>query len=314
MRWVFFILLVGLLPAAADNAWEGQVLSFTLDNDALVGSDRHYTAGGYIQYLSEDDALYGWTRSLSRFFPAVGFEIQAEKWGVEIGQQIYTPENLDTSGVIQDDRPYASWLYTRAALQRRGQGFASSLAMEVIGVDLGMVGPEAFGRQAQGALHSDEPAGWDNQLETEFTVDLTYLRRHLFERRLSEWRLHLIPFVDASLGTVDTHVGAGGLVRFGYNVPNEFEVALAPTEPGWGAYVFSAAEGRWVIRNLFLDGNTFRSSHSVDKEPLVGSVRFGVGFVFKRVEVLLSHTLLSREFEQQESDDHFSSATVLFKF
>jgi hypothetical protein len=314
MRWGFIILLAGLLPAAADNAWEGQILSFTLDNDALVGDDRHYTAGGSIQYMSEDDALYDWTRSLSRFFPAVGFEIQAEKWGVEIGQQIFTPENLDTSGLIDDDRPYASWLYTRAALQRRGPGFGSSLAMEVIGLDLGVVGPEALGHQAQSALHSDSPDGWDNQLETELTVDLTYLRRHLFERRLSDWRLHLIPFVDASLGTVDTHIGGGGLLRFGYNVPNEFEVAHAPTQPGWGAYIFSAAEGRWVIRNLFLDGNTFRASHEVDKEPLVGSVRFGVGLVFKRVEVLVSHTFLSHEFKQQATNDQFSSATLLFKF
>src|SRR2546422_5497553 len=314
MRCASFLFFAGLLSAAADNAWEGQILSLTIDNDALTGNDRHYTSGGHIQYQSEDDSLYDWTRSLSRSVPALGFEIQAEKWGVEVGQQIYTPENLGATEIVKDDRPYAAWLYTRAALQRRGAGPGSSLAMEWIGLDVGVVGPEALGEQAQTAIHSNEPRGWHNQLGTEVTVDLRYLRRQLWEWRSNEWRLHLIPFVDASGGTADTHLGAGAQVRYGYNVPNEFEAVRQPTQPDWGAYMFSGIEGRWVIHNIFLDGNTFRSSHSVEKEPLVGNVSFGFGFVFQRVEVLLSHTFLSHEFKAQHMEDSFSSATLLFKF
>jgi lipid A 3-O-deacylase len=314
MRCAFLFLLAGLLPVAADNAWEGQILSFTIENDALTGNDRHYTSGGNVQYLSEDNALYDWTRSLSRLVPALGFDIKAEKWGVEVGQQIYTPEHLGTRVVLEDDRPYAAWLYARAALQRRGAGPGSSLAMEWLGLDFGVVGPEALGRDAQTAFHTSDIPGWDNQLDTEVTFDLRYLRRHLWEHRFDEWRLHLIPFLDASAGTVDTHLGTGALVRFGYNVPNEFEAVREPTRPGWGAYAFTGVEGRWVIRNLFLDGSTFESSPSVDKEPLVGSFRFGLGLVFKRVEVLLSHTLLSHEFKAQQGNDHYSSATLLIKF
>src|SRR6185295_837119 len=107
MRGVFFILLTGLCSAAADNAWEGQILSFTMENDAVVGNDRHYTSGVRVQYESEDNALYDWTRTLSRSIPALGFEIQAEKWAVEVGQEIYTPDDLDATVVVKDDRPYA---------------------------------------------------------------------------------------------------------------------------------------------------------------------------------------------------------------
>ena len=314
MRFALFLFLGSLLPAAADHAWEGQSLSFTLENDALTGNDRHYTAGTRVQYFSRDDALYGWTRSLSRLLPAIGFEIQAEKWGVEVGQQIYTPEDLRAATVIRDDRPYAGWLYTRAALQRRGPGAAGSLAMEVIALDMGVVGPESMAREAQGLLHDDEPDGWEHQLETEFAVDLRYLRRHLFEYRFGDWRLHAIPFLDASAGNVDTHLGGGALLRFGYNVPNEFEIARQPTPAGWAAYAFAGVEGRWVIRNLFLDGNSFSSSHRVDKEPLVGNWKFGIGLAFKRLEVLFSHTFLTQEFKQQDTHDSFSAATVIFKF
>ncbi|HKQ40032.1 MAG TPA: lipid A deacylase LpxR family protein [Verrucomicrobiae bacterium] len=314
MRCALILFLAGVLSAAADNAWEGQILSFTMENDALTGHDRHFTSGAHVQYESEDNALYDWTRSMSRLVPAFGFDLQAQKWAVEVGQQIYTPEDLDARTVVKGDRPYAAWLYGRAALQRRGPGPGSSLAMEWFGLDVGVVGPEALGEEAQSTFHGDAPNGWQNQLDTEVTVGLRYLRRQLWEYRFNDWRLHLIPFVDAAGGTADTHVGGGALVRFGYNVPNEFEVAHGTTAPDWGAYVFSGLEGRWVIRNLFLEGNTFRSSHGVDKEPLIGDFSFGVGLVFKRVEVLLSHTLLTHEFKAQHTDDSFSSATVLFKF
>jgi lipid A 3-O-deacylase len=313
MRCAFLLLVAGL-PLFADNGWEGQILSLTIENDALTGNDRHYTAGGNIQYLSADDALHDWTRSLSQFVPALGFEIGAEKWAMEVGQQIYTPEFLGSRVVIEDDRPYAAWLYARAALQRRGPGVGRSLAMEWFALEVGVVGPEALGRDAQTAFHTKEPPGWDNQLDTELTFGLRYLRRQLWEHRFNEWRLHLIPFLDASAGTADTHVGGGALVRFGYNVPNEFEAVRQPTQLAWGGYIFSGVEGRWVMRNLFLDGSTFESSPGVDKEPLVGSFRFGLGLVFKQVEVLLSHTLVSHEFKEQRGNDHFSSATVLFKF
>jgi len=314
MRCAIFLFAAVALPVAADNAWEGQILSLTFDNDALTGNDRHYTSGGHIQYQSQDDALYDWTRSLSHFVPALGFEIQAEKWAVEVGQQIYTPDDLRATALIKGDRPYTAWLYTRAALQRRGAGPGSSLAMEWIGLDVGVVGPEALGEETQKAIHNNEPRGWDNQLDTEITVGLHYLRRQLWEYRSNDWRLHLIPYLDATGGTADTHIGIGGQVRYGYNVPNEFEAAQEPTHPDWGVYVFSGLEGRWVIRNIFLDGNTFHSSHSVDKEPLVGSASLGVGLVFKRVEILVSHTFLTHEFKAQNVDDSFSSATLLFKF
>ena len=313
MRNILFVFLL-VLTARADNAWEGQSLSFSLDNDTLTGNDRHYTAGTSILYLSRDDAMFDWTRWISRLLPPLGFELQAEKWGVEVGQQIYTPEDLQAAAVIRDDRPYAGWLYARAALQRRGASFGSSLGMDWFGLDIGVVGPESLAEYTQDIFHGDPPDGWHNQLETELTVNLRYVRRQLFEQRWADWRLHLIPFFDASAGNVDTHLGGGARLRFGYNVPNEFEVPRTTTQPGWGAYVYSGVGGRWVIRNLFLDGSSFRSSHSVDKEPLIGNVSFGVGMVFKRLEILVAHTFLSHEFEEQDTDDSFTSATVVFKF
>src|SRR5256885_6742686 len=57
------------------------------------------------------------------------------------------------------------------------------------------------------------------------------------------------------------------LFRSGYNVPNEFEAVRQPTQPDWGAYMFSGIEGRWVIHNIFLDGNRSEEHTSELQSP-----------------------------------------------
>src|SRR2546427_9929844 len=58
----------------ADQGWEGNSLHLTWENDATRGSDRHYTQGAKIRYLSADDIVPKWTQSLSDLLPTPGFE------------------------------------------------------------------------------------------------------------------------------------------------------------------------------------------------------------------------------------------------
>jgi hypothetical protein len=69
-----------------------------------------------------------------------------------------------------------------------------------------------------------------------------------------------------------------------------------------------------VGRNIFLDGNSFNRSHSVDRIPWVGNFRTGLTVVLKRIELTLSQTFLTREFEEQVSSDSYGSAYLTYKF
>jgi hypothetical protein len=102
------------------------------------------------------------------------------------------------------------------------------------------------------------------------------------------------------------------MVRAGYNVPNEY--ATTHERKRFGAYVFFRPEGRWVLRNIFLDGNTFRDSQSVDKRRLVADARVGLTLVLKSVEVSVGHTIVSQEFKGQETLDSYGTAMVTVKF
>ncbi len=299
----------------ADNGWEGRIFSLNWENDAFAGADRHYTQGIKIQYLSHDNQLPGWGQWLSNHLPTVAFQKQADKLGGGIGQEIYTPENLLATEVVEDDQPYAGWLYGSLILQRRGVTSPDWPTMETLRLDLGVVGPESLAEQAQKSFHGVAPQGWDHQLKTEPGLELRYDRRYLVSWRSARaWGVDIVPYGGAKLGNINISLNCGALVRFGWNVPNEFEVPHARTPPRFGFYFLSGVEGRLVGHDIFLDGNTFRSSHSVHKELLVGKGKVGLVLVLKRLEISFTQTFLTKEFRRQETRDTYSSMQAVFKF
>src|SRR5205823_1802925 len=145
---------------------------------------------------------------------------------------------------------------------RRGEVSSAWQALENLRLDLGVIGPESLAREAQYIAHSSKPRGWDHQLKTEVGFDLAYERRYRYALRDKEgqWGADLVPSLIGSGGTVATFLELGTMLRFGYRIPNEFEASKQATALHYGAYLFTVADGRYVIRNIFLDGNTFTSS------------------------------------------------------
>jgi len=299
----------------ADGGWQGQVLSLRADNDFVFNTDRHYTHGAQLSYLSKDDDLPDWLHDFSHWVP-VGFKIEAEKFGIAAAQEIYTPADLTATAVVQDDQPYAAWLYTTFMIERRGQLRNGLETMDHLRLDLGVIGPPAMGEQAQDLAHHIPPRGWGNQLNFEPGIDLQYDWSLLFRARKTDspWSLDWIPFGNSSLGNVHTYLGVGSTARFGYNVPNHFEVAREDRVIDFGVYLFATLEGRWVIRNIFLDGNTFENSHSVQKDPLVGDASAGLTVVFEYFEVTAGVTVLSQQFKGQVGTDAYGTVVLTAKF
>jgi hypothetical protein len=79
---------------------------------------------------------------------------------------------------------------------------------------------------------------------------------------------------------------------------------------GFSLYTFGAVSGRVVLRDIFLDGNTFTDSHSVDKEPLVADLCAGVCLVYGRFKVSYAQVVRTREFERQDEHHTFGSLTL----
>ena len=319
------------IPAVAQSADHPApapaVITGITDNDLYApdNRDRHYTNGLRLGWMSADDDVPGWARSLSDDLPVLD-PSASHHIGWTLAQSMWTPQNKAASGRLLDDRPYAAWLYGGLKLQTE-----SARRLDTVELDLGVVGPDALGRQAQNDWHqligASAANGWSNQVKNEPGVDL------MLER---VWRLPLttpsedgfgadvVPDAVGSLGNVFTYGGGGLMFRFGNALQADFgPPRISPSLPGsdsfhstdgFGWYVFAGAGGRAVLRNITLDGNTFEKSASVRKRPLVGDLQGGLATFYDNVRVAYTLTARSKEFYGQDGYDYFGSVEMSVGF
>src|SRR5436190_24318839 len=105
LKLIPFIVLALLLgpfsrSSRADDGWDGHILSLIWENDATTGTDKHYTQGAGISYLSADDAVPGWVKEVSSVILAFGYKVGGLKYGVGIHQEIYTHEGLQNPDLV----------------------------------------------------------------------------------------------------------------------------------------------------------------------------------------------------------------------
>lgn len=335
------ILALGLLWPASPHAEEptaGQpadaerpVWTLTLENDLTNDTDRYFTNGIRLSRTSPVGAVPKYVVDAAR--PLIG-TIGSVRWTVGVGQNMYTPSDITVEDPDPDDQPYAGWLYGTVGVLNDLATGEDSRTQTSVQLSLGVVGPSAYGEEAQKLVHkiidSPDPKGWDHQLHDEPAVLLSLERRWVVPSEPiwgTKLRADMTPHVGAALGNVFTHAAAGLTLRFGE--PPRFDYGpprLQPHTPGseyyaprdpddtFGWYVFAGAEGRAVARNIFLDGNTFRDSPSVDKELFVGDLSAGVVLTFDDVRVSYVQVLRSKEFEGQDGVSLFGAFSVGYRF
>jgi len=310
-------------PGAAAQA-EAGTLSVIVENDLVSGSDRNYTSGVRASWLSGPDTAPEWALSAARrlpFFPEGG----SVRSSYALGQNLYTPRDVTLANPPASEQPYVAWLYGSIGLMAENGQRLDQLELTV-----GVIGPAALGEKTQKAIHeitgSDEPRGWHTQLRNEPGVVLTYQRswRRFVAESISGFQFDLTPHAGGALGNVFTYANAGLTLRVGHDLPLDYgPPRIQPSLPGsgffipkdkFGWYLFAGIEGRAVARNIFLDGNTFRDSRSVDKEAFVGDLQFGLALTWRRVRVSYTHVLRTREFKTADGHHEFGAFSVSIPF
>ena len=322
-------LLLSVSTALADDA--SGTFSLRLENDFIGDTDGHYTHGSRLDWVSDKAGEGGpnFVRDTLQFlFPFA--DIHDGRIGFALGQNIYTAADTSRSTPDPDDRPYAGWLYVGASLHGetpRGQGSFDTL--DSVELDVGIVGPQAFGEEVQNGYHSlagfGKAQGWDHQLKNEPAVVVFASRTwRSAPVDLGLVKLDVLPEVDGSLGNVSIHAGAGGVVRVGQgldvdygpsrNPPSSSAAPVINPDREFAWYGFAGVNGRAVAHNIFLDGNTFVDSPSVDREVFVGDLRFGLAMIYSGWRLEFAETLRTKEFKGQDSDDRFATLTLSARF
>lgn len=344
---ILFGVLTAWLAAApalaqADAGGDREFLTFQVENDLfanVTNTDRHYTNGLQIAWLSRPQTnLPEWLADFSSppvysvLFPTGNFDKKSHRIGVALGHAIFTPEDTATPFYQPNDRPYAAWLHMTFSLQSvRASTVSGEAWQDQWKLDLGVVGPAAQGEFVQNEWHkivgADDANGWDNQIENEFGANLSFeraWRSSTFETpAVLGLQTDFIPYTILSLGNVQTYAGLGGTLRLGFSLPDDFGPTriypgvggsewFEPQAEGCNCYLFAGVEGRAVGRDIFLDGNTFRDSPSIDKRHFVYDAKLGAVFVLWNARVSFTHVFRSREYEGQPKPDQFGSISVNF--
>ncbi|MEM9749403.1 MAG: lipid A deacylase LpxR family protein [Pseudomonadota bacterium] len=320
--------------AAAEGEAPG-VLSAIFENDVFLFEDDNYTTGIQISYVSGADRGPRWLR---RAVEGAGLLAAGDRlrWELGAGQQQYTPEATGVAEPLPDQHPYAAWLYATAAIYLErpapvGAGASGGPArLTKLQANLGVVGPSALGEAAQNAAHSvfgiDRVRGWDNQLRDEPAFQFIVEQRSRRIRTLSGGRRQVSfePHATVSLGNALTYAAGGATVRWGGDLSGDYgPPRLRPGASGapffeatrkWNGYLFAGAEARGVVRNIFLDGNTFRRSLSVDKRPLTGDLYVGAVGRQGRVQISANYVYRLKEFDGQEEPDSFLATGLQLAF
>ncbi|MBI1276042.1 DUF2219 family protein [bacterium] len=311
-------------PAEARPVDDKGIVSIVWENDVFANRDNNYTNGFRMAWLSPEYS------GEDRFNDVAGYLFPFSPNGkrrlsLAIGQSMFTPDNLKSTAYIPGDRPYAGWLYgSVGAVSDTGK------QLDNVVLTVGMVGPSSQAEAVQKFVHeaigSQDPKGWDNQLHDELGVNLTYEHKWRGMYQFSPFGLGLdaTPSVGVNLGNVNTDASAGMMFRLGYDLPSDYgPPRIRPSLPGsdffvptkeLGGYLFAGFEGRAVARNIFLDGNTFEDSHSVDKENLIGSVQAGIAVTYGDARLSYTHVFMTKEFKTQDEASQFGAVTLSYRF
>jgi lipid A 3-O-deacylase len=310
-----------LAMAQGDDRWRFR--QFQIENDDGLPvpysepSDRFYTNGIRISFgkpgfdATEDaQTVPRWARFIGRrcsecqVFP-----------GFSVGQNLYTPEQIEIAEPQLGERPWAAWLYA---------GFGAAIytprerSRHDLEIQIGVTGDAAGGEWVQKRWHelvnAAEPQGWDNQFDSELGVNAFYTYQRIVRwsdaPRIVDW--DFVPSFNVAIGTINSYAGVGATVRIGRNIsdfpytpirPNEMRSIPARVQD-FEIYGFVGADARAVAHNYFLEGSLFEDdARSVEAKTLVWDFKFGLTARFKRTNITYAVVRRSEEFERRVGDD-----------
>jgi len=247
-------------------------VEFTWSNDFWYfpdPSDKHYTNGIYVDMSLEDVGIKSIDFSL-----VILPEPDESSFGFALTQNIYTPENKETTDLILSDRPFASYLtahFYKVSLDRNtGKKMRSEW-------QIGILGRAAGGGATQNFIHSfiptsEEVAGWVNEVRTDVLINynLSTESRIFRTKWLESWAS-----LDFRLGSLFTDLTGGlnlqaGLFdsRFdnlwGWMNSSKFRASLVG-----GARLRLIAYDATVTGGLFHQDSRFRNNYDQNKTQVL---------------------------------------------
>lgn len=311
---------------SVQEEWELYRFNLYFENDLFSITDSQYSSGEKFNFIFRVD------NPQSSFYDLLILDYGNEDvyMSFSLANQIYTPEDLSKTGLIAEDRPYTGWTYAEMGLHKSSNTHLRALYLQV-----GFIGPYSKSEEIQKTIHeitdSEPPMGWSNQLNNELGINLRYIHKWRFQPdTFYGIGTSFIPFVEGDLGNVSIQASAGAHMRIGWNIPQDFGVTSLDTggEVGipikngykemlnrnWSFSLNFNGAGSFVAHDITLDGNTFSSSHSVEKNNFVGYLGYGFSLRYRHFILEYIKNINSKKFKQEKKAHAVGTAVASWVF
>ena len=312
----------GPVPGAFSISW---------DNDLLTGSDKGYTNGGRLSYLSPsaennndcEMCLARKARDALDWLPVIGQVGNAHALSFSLSQLMVTPENIQASGPIYKNLPYVGYLSGSVTLWSW-----SSESVTGYGIGLGVVGPNSGAEATQKWVHkltgSTNPNGWGNQLGTDLIGEFhAFHARRLFRDNIGSGMHQEMAWVTG--GRLSNFVSSGELGiswRIGTNLPANIipdyagasstiglPGSLNAPGPGWSAFIGLGME---VIPYSYLEEQSGR--YDYDQRPVVGLGGVGVSWHAPGIQIAITLRATTSQVENNKDALSFGTVSAAYRF
>ncbi len=323
-KFILAVLLASIGLAGSNLARaEADWVSFTMDNDSMVGNDNGYTNGIYVTWYNvpeegKEDPEPGLLANLMMWsMPDRSSSSRDVDIGT-IGQTMITPDDIEEDPPIlpPDDLPYAGLLYYADSFARVQDNYS-----DMVSVRIGIVGEYSFAEQAQEFVHeiisSDEPCCWDSQLDDEIVFQFS--RSRFWRTWVSgSGSFDLLTGADLNVGTIASSFGAAFMFRYGTQLQRSYATALLvsqrtsnpiATQEGW--YLFAGARGGYLANQIFLDGNTYDDdAEEIDYTEETVGVTAGIAYSWKDLSLTYAISDLNVNEDDDGADEYSEYGTI----
>ncbi len=313
-------------------------MALAFENDLLAGTDRYFTNGERLAWATPDlpDAgaapgVPSWLQSLARALSPARSPEDRRFASIFLGQEMYTPIELWRTDPIPGEQSYAGFLYAGLGFHRRDAAGMDSLTLFA-----GVVGPASLGETMQKLVHKtfgfQPPLGWANQLRNEPVLGAAFDRKGKILESVSPDRSgwEVLGHAGGVLSNAVTEAAGGVSIRAGWGLPADFGTSgqrpgfdgaalvpgAVPSEPGAARgiafHAFASLDAHAVLRDISLDGNSFRDSLSVEKFPLAADVTAGLASRLGRVTIRFAYTYRTRRFVGERAPFVYGALSVAF--
>lgn len=338
LLFIFFILTSNV--AWADHVDRPTFVTFSFENDVFFKDDGLYSNGLFLSWgYNQVDALDAQNLPSWIAYLAQKTYLTAKKQSVDtslankqyavtygFGHILQTPVDISVEELVEEDAPYVGLLAWEVQLLAYDE-----LVIDEIGLILGVVGPISGGESLQTFIHglngAREPLGWDNQISNEFVFRLQARRTwRLYDTQFGSgfWagEFDFLAGVDGSIGNLRSDVGAGYGLRIGQQLnKNVASATVFPVQKfnglnynpfGW--YLFINTSISYVANDIFINGNTFKDSHSVDLIHAQAAISAGIMANIYNFSILYTLLRISDEYEGQAEASRYGSIAITYHF